>query len=62
MSDRRPAKIVLRGLLYVPVCYLVVQGVRLAMGNRFEWFGPVQLWIVVVVPALVTIFTLTSSR
>jgi len=62
VTDPAPRTVVLRGLLYVIVCYVVVQVVQLALGNHFEWFGAVQLWIAVVVPALVTIGTLLSSR
>ena len=62
MPDLTPRQIVLRGLLYVVVCYVVVQVVQLGLGDHFRWFGAVQLGIGVAVPVLVTIGTLLSWR
>lgn len=62
MVGETPTVIILRGVLMVPICYAPVQGVVLAMGTRFAWFGWISLYFGLLSPLWVTITTLRRSR
>lgn len=57
-----PTVIVLRGVLMVPICYALDQGVVVAMGTRFDWVGWIPVSFGLLMPLVVTISRLRRSR
>jgi hypothetical protein len=60
--DQGERKILLRGLVYIPLFYAIVQAERAVVGHPFVWWSDTHFWIGVVVPVLMTIFTLILYR
>ena len=61
-ADDSTRRILLRGLLLVPLCYATVQVVQLLAGNPYEWFGLTQFFGAVFLPVFITAGTLIQNR